>query len=217
MTDEYFEQRKKKLEELREKGINPYPYSFNRTHDAATLLDTYKKIKKEGKDPTTISAAGRIVTLRRMGKAGFAHLQDHTGKIQIYVKEDIIGKDAYFIFQKLDIGDIIGVKGHIFRTKLGELSIWVEGLQILCKSLRGLPEKWHGLKDTELRYRQRYLDLIANPAVKKVFENRSKILVSLRNFLSEKGFLEVDTPILQTLYGGATARPFKTFLNELKI
>ena len=215
--DEYFQQRKKKLDELREKGVEPYPYTYDRTDTAADLLLQYQKLDKGEKDKKTVSVAGRIMTLRPMGKAGFSHVQDQTGKIQVYVREDVIGKDQYFIFQKLDLGDIIGVKGHVFRTKMGELSIWAEELTLLAKSLRPLPEKWHGLKDTELRYRYRYLDLIANPEIKKVFETRSKIIDAVRDFLKSKGFLEVDTPVLQPLYGGASARPFKTFLHDLKM
>ncbi len=215
--DEYFQQRKKKLDELREKGIEPYPHSYDWKHTAVEILEKHKNLNKEQKDTKTVSIAGRIMTFRPMGKAGFAHLQDQTGRLQIYVREDVIGKDNYFIFQKLDLGDIIGVKGHVFRTKLGEITVWTEELILLSKSLRPLPEKWHGLKDMELRYRYRYLDLIANPEVKKIFEVRSKIIDAVREFLKSKGFLEVDTPVLQPLYGGANARPFKTFLHDLKM
>ncbi len=215
--DEYQEQRMKKLRELRERGIEVYPYSYERTDVAADLLKRYEKLKKGEKDNKNVSVAGRIMTYRPMGKAGFAHLQDQSGRIQIYVREDVIREEQYTVFQKLDLGDIIGVKGHMFRTKLGEVSIWVEELTLLTKSLLPLPEKWHGLKDMELRYRHRHLDLIANPEVKKVFETRSKIIDALREYMKGKGFLEVDTPILQPLYGGANARPFKTFLNDLKM
>ncbi len=216
-TNEYFQMRKKKLDDLREHGIEPYPYSYDRTHTATALLEKYHKIAKGEKDTKTVAVAGRIMTLRPMGKAGFAHVQDHTGQIQVYIREDIVGKDQYFIFQRLDLGDIVGVKGHVFRTKLGEVSLWVEEFTLLAKSLRPLPEKWHGLKDMELRYRYRYLDLIANPEVKKIFETRSKIIDAMREFLKSKGFLEVDTPVLQPLYGGANARPFTTFLHDLKM
>ena len=215
--DEYFQQRKRKLDELRERGIEPYPYSYDAKDSSTDILERYKKIAKEEKDTKTVSIAGRIMTFRPMGKAGFAHVQDQSGRIQIYVREDAVGKDQYFIFQRLDLGDIIGVRGHVFRTKLGEISIWAEELTLLAKSLRPLPEKWHGLKDMELRYRYRYLDLIANPEVKKVFETRSRIIDAVRELLKSRGFLEVDTPVLQPLYGGANARPFKTFLQDLKL
>ena len=210
-------QRKQKLKNLIGSGIDPYPSSFNKKHYSLEVLQEYKKLKRDGKSKKRVSVAGRIMTMRGMGKAGFAHLQDHLGQIQVYVREDEVGKDTYKIFSKADLGDIIGVEGVVFRTKQGEISIWVKKLTLLCKSLRPLPEKWHGLKDTELRYRQRYVDLIVNPNVKEIFVMRSKIIDAMREFLVKRDFIEVETPILQPIYGGTNARPFKSLLNNLKM
>ena len=206
-------ERLKKLEAIRGLNINPYPYSYNKTHNAKDLLDKYEKLVKEEKTIDKVSIAGRIMTLRNMGKAAFGHVQDETGKIQFYIREDEVGQDVYLLFNKLDLGDIIGIEGTVFRTKMGEISIWVKSLTILSKSLQPLPEKFHGLKDTEIRYRQRYVDLIVNPEVKKVFLKRSKIIKAIREFLDSKGFIEVDIPTLQPQYGGANARPFKSHIN----
>jgi lysyl-tRNA synthetase class 2 len=152
-----------------------------------------------------------------MGKASFGNIQDQSGQIQFYIREDDVGKNLYHIFKKLDLGDIIGVKGTIFRTKMGEISVYAEEFELLAKSVRPLPEKFHGLKDVEIRYRQRYLDLISNPEVKEIFVKRTEIIKAMREFLDSKGFLEVETPILQKIYGGANARPFKSFLHDLKM
>src|SRR6516165_10690526 len=157
------------------------------------------------------------MTLRHMGKAGFAHLQQEGERLQIYVKKDAVGQRDFALFQMLDIGDIIGVEGFLFRTRTGELSIHVEQIEFLSKTLLSMPEKWHGLEDVETRYRQRYLDLIANPDVRKVFVTRAKIVSSLRRQLEAKGFIEVETPLMQPLYGGAAARPFITHHNTLDI
>ncbi len=211
------EQRKKKLVELRKLDVEPYPYGFEKKNNTAEILEKFKNLKKEGKINKDFSLAGRIVLLREMGKASFGHIQDETGRIQFYIREDVVGEKDYEIFKKLDLGDIIGINGFVFRTKKGEISIWVKKINLLAKAIRPLPEKWHGLKDVEQRYRQRYLDLIANPEVKKIFFIRSKIIDAMRVFLRERGFLEVDTPILQSIYGGANARPFKTFLHDLKM
>lgn len=208
-------QRKQKLKNLFERGVEPYPYSFDKKNSAKELLEKHEKLKKEGKTKDKVSLAGRIMTLRVMGKAGFAHIQDETGKIQIYVREDEINKEDYKTFSKGDLGDIIGVEGTIFRTKLGELSVWVNKFKLLSKSLLPLPEKWHGLKDKEIRYRRRELDILSNPEVMEVFRKRSSILKAIREFLDSKGFLEVEIPTLQPVYGGAEARPFETHLNEL--
>lgn len=208
-------QRKQKLRNLLERGIEPYPYSFKKKNNADEVLDKYKKLKKEGKTKDKVGIAGRIIALRVMGKAGFAHIQDQTGKIQIYVREDEIGKEDYKTFSKSDLGDIIGIEGTVFRTKLGEISIWVKKFKLLCKSLVPLPAKWHGLKDKELRYRRRELDILTNPQVMEVFRKRSEVIKAVREFLDSKGFLEVDIPTLQPVYGGAEARPFITHLHEL--
>ena len=158
-----------------------------------------------------------MMTQRRMGKAGFAHLQQEGERLQIYVKKDAVGENDYKLFQLLDIGDIVGVEGYLFRTRTGELSIHVEKLEFLSKTLLSMPEKWHGLEDVETRYRQRYLDLIANPDVRRVFTTRAKVISSLRRQLESRGYIEVETPMMQPLYGGATARPFITHHNTLDI
>src|SRR6202035_323290 len=164
-----------------------------------------------------VKIAGRIMTLRHMGKAGFAHLQQSGERLQIYVKKDAVGERDYALFKLVDIGDIVGVEGYLFRTRTGELSIHAEKLEFLSKTLLSMPEKWHGLEDVETRYRQRYLDLIANPEVRKVFVTRARIVSSLRRQLEDRGFIEVETPMLQSIYGGAAARPFTTHHNTLDI
>ncbi|MBC8500150.1 MAG: lysine--tRNA ligase [DPANN group archaeon] len=215
--DHLVKERLRKLKEIRELGVNPYTYRYNQTHNATDLQSKFKKLKKEQKTKTKVSIAGRIMILRRMGKATFADLQDGTGRIQLYFKQDDLGKKQYKFLKKLDIGDIIGVKGTIFKTKLGELTIYVKSYELLTKSLRPLPEKYHGLKDVEARYRQRYVDLIVNPDVKETFITRTKIYDAMREFLVKDGFLEVETPTLQQVYGGATARPFITKHNALNM
>lgn len=215
--NQLIEQRLQKLKALYERGINPYPYKFEQKNHAAEILEKFKKLKKEEHTQSKVAVAGRIMTFRPMGKAGFLHLQDDSGKIQVYAREDKLGKENYEIVRKLDLGDIIGVHGKIFRTKMGEITVEAGKIELLCKSLRPLPEKWHGLKDIEARYRQRYLDLIVNPEVKEIFIKRFKIINALRSCLNQKGFIEVDTPVLQPVYGGANARPFKSHLHDLKM
>lgn len=202
----------RKLGEIKEQGVNPYPYSYNKTHTTTQILDTYK-LKPEEKSPDVVNVAGRIVAMRRMGKATFMHVQDESGKIQVYFRLDDVGKEEYKFLKKLDLGDIIGVKGPLFATRMGEITIDVREYELLTKSILPLPEKFHGLKDKEIRYRQRYTDLIVNPDVKEVFKKRSKIIRSIRNFLDEKGIMEVEVPVLQTIHGGAAARPFETHIN----
>tara|TARA_Y100000310_G_scaffold339688_1_gene433158 strand:+ start:13157 stop:14626 length:1470 start_codon:yes stop_codon:yes gene_type:complete len=206
-------QRKEKLDFLRKNNIEPYPYKFDKKDHSNEIIEKFKKLKKDERTNTKISLAGRIVALRVMGKVSFGHIQDQFGKIQFYVKEQEVGKKNYSIFKKFDLGDFLGVKGTIFKTKKGEITILVKKLELLTKSLRPLPEKWHGLKDVEIRYRQRYLDFLMNQEVKDVFLKRSQIIRYIREFLDSKGFIEVETPLLQNLYGGATARPFKTKIN----
>ncbi|MGM5480689.1 MAG: lysine--tRNA ligase [Nanobdellota archaeon] len=208
-------ERKRKLSELEERGVNPYPYTFAISKKAQAILDEHKGLEPESTTESFESLAGRIVLLRRMGKASFVTIQDSTAKIQLYFRADDVGKEEYKLLKKLDMGDFVGVSGDVFTTKTGEITIHVKSFKILSKALRPLPEKYHGLKDTELKYRKRYLDLITNQDSKKVFEQRSKILHEVRSFLQEKGFLEVETPILQPLYGGAAAKPFITHHNEL--
>ncbi|MDP3916977.1 MAG: lysine--tRNA ligase [Nanoarchaeota archaeon] len=215
--NEYVEQRIKKIHELREKGVNPFPYSFNQKNHSDEILKKHSSLNDGEESKISVSVAGRLMTFRPMGKAGFAHIQDEKGRLQIYVREDIVGKENFDIFSKLDVGDIIGVSGLVFKTKKGEISVKVKELTLLTKGIRPLPEKWHGLKDVEIRYRKRYLDLISNPKIKEIFFTRSKIIDAIKEYLKQNRFLEVETPILQPLYGGANARPFTSFLHDLKM
>ena len=203
----------RKLNEIRELGVNPYPYNFDKKHSSVEILEKGKDLKKEEKSGKSGKTAGRIVALRRMGKVTFMHIQDEFGKVQLYFAQDDMDKAKYKFLKKLDFGDYIGASGKIFKTKTGEVTIAVKDFDLLSKSTRPLPEKYHGLKDKELRYRQRYVDLIVNPEVKEVFKKRSAIIKAMRDFLHEKGFMEVETPLLQTQYGGANARPFETHIN----
>jgi lysyl-tRNA synthetase class 2 len=216
--NELIEQRIKKLEELRQAGIEPFGSSFYAEDHASELLNKFDSIAKETLEASPIfcSLAGRIISMRDFGKAAFAHIQDDTGKIQVYFRKDLLG-EKYFIIKKLDIGDIIGLKGRLFRTKTNELTVEVKDFVFLTKSLRPLPEKWHGLKDIETRYRQRYVDLIVNPEVRETFIKKSIIIKAVRDFLELKGFIEVETPMMHPIPGGATARPFKTYHNALDI
>ncbi|RDV82536.1 lysine--tRNA ligase [Ammonifex thiophilus] len=204
--------RYEKLEELRAQGIEPYGGRYERTHLAEEVRERFSEL--EGRE---VSLAGRIMARRSHGKVTFADLQDFSGRIQIMVRQDAVGSEAYEIFKKLDLGDIIGVKGSVFKTRTGEITIAVARFELLAKSLRPLPEKWHGLRDVDLRYRQRYLDLIVNPEVKRIFILRSQIIRAIRRFLDERGFLEVETPMMQPLPGGAAARPFITYHNALEM
>ena len=205
--------RRQKLQSLIDAGQNPYAVThFDVTHHSKEITDNFESL--EGK---TVSLAGRMVSRRVMGKASFAHLLDAQGEMQIYVTRDDLGEDAYAAFKKDDLGDIIGVSGTVFCTKPGEASIHVKSLTLLCKSLKVLPEKFHGLVDTDLRYRQRYVDCIVNPEVRDTFRKRSRIIAAVREFLDGRGYLEVDTPVLHTVEIGASARPFRTFHNALGI
>jgi lysyl-tRNA synthetase class 2 len=206
--------RKEKLKKLTEKNIQPYPYSFNRTHTSSEIIEDFEKLEGE---ETEVKIAGRMVSLRLHGKSLFAHLKDGAGKIQIYVKSNEVGKEYFELFDLFDIGDFLGVTGKVFKTKTGEITVRAAHFCLLSKSLRPLPEKWHGLQDKELRYRQRYVDLIVNDEVKKVFLFRTQLIKAIRNFLDDEGFVDVETPILQPLYGGAFARPFVTHHNALDI
>lgn len=216
--------RREELVELRKMGIDPYPTGFEATDSSAKIIESFK----DEEPARTVSVAGRIMTIRRMGKASFCHIQDSSGKIQIYLKKDDLG-NTYDAFRLMDIGDVIGVKGFIFRTKMGEVSVHARELVLLAKSLRPLPvvkEKvdengnkvvYDPLSDKELRYRQRYVDLIVNKDVREVFVKRAAIIRTIRNFLDQRNYLEVETPILQPVYGGASARPFLTHHNALDI
>ena len=216
MEDSLIQQRRDKFKKLLERGVKPYPNDFKPTHRVQEVLSKYGD-KDEKTILETLRLAGRIIALRRFGKAAFIHFQDDTGRLQAYFKQDKLGKEQYENFKLLDIGDIIGVEGKLFRTKTGELTISVERFKLLTKALRPLPEKYHGLKDIELRYRQRYLDLIVNQEVRERFIKRSKIIQFIRHFLVKNNFLEVETPVMQIIPGGALAKPFETFHQALGI
>ncbi|MBU3874071.1 lysine--tRNA ligase [Staphylococcus coagulans] len=222
MTEEMNDQmqvRRQKLQELRDLGIDPFGEKFDRTGDAKTLKaqwDQYSKeelVEKESESHTVI--AGRIMTKRGKGKAGFAHIQDLTGQIQIYVRKDQVGDEQFDLWKSADLGDIVGIEGVMFKTNTGEVSVKAKSFKLLSKALRPLPDKHHGLQDIEQRYRQRYLDLITNGESTKTFINRSRILQEMRNYLNDKGFLEVETPMMHQIAGGAAARPFVTHHNAL--
>jgi len=218
IEDELYQQRIGRIAEIEALGFQAYGHRFDFTHTIPRILAEYGEKTAEQLDPrVNVRIAGRIVTVRRMGKAGFAHLLQNGERMQIYVRKDSVDEKDFALYQLLDIGDVVGVDGYLFRTKTGELSVHVERLYFLAKTLYSMPEKWHGLEDVETRYRQRYLDLIANPEVRKVFVTRAKIVSSLRRQLEERGFLEVETPMLQSIYGGAAARPFTTHHNTLDI
>ena len=205
--------RRQKLQKLLDAGQNPYEItSWNVTHRSRQILDGFDGL--EGKE---VSIAGRMTSRRVMGKASFAHLLDGEGDIQIYVRRDDVGEEPYMAFKQDDIGDILGVKGTVFRTQTGEISVHATEVKLLCKSLKVLPEKFHGLVDTDLRYRQRYVDMIVNPEVRDTFRKRSRIIAAVREFLDSRGFIEVDTPVLHTLEIGASARPFRTHHNALDL
>ena len=221
--DELRMQRLEKLNKLQSLKVVPYAYGYDQTHLAQEVIESYTA---GGDKHDNVSSAGRLMSLRRMGKASFAHLMDRTGRIQIYVKQDEVGPDTYEVFKQLDLGDIIGVKGTVFKTKTGEITVLVKELSVLSKSLRPMPivkekiqddEKivYDAFKDKEMRYRQRYVDLIVSPEVRQVFIGRSRIVSIIRRHLEEKGYIEVETPVLQPLYGGAFARPFVTHHNAL--
>jgi lysyl-tRNA synthetase class 2 len=201
-----------KLAEFRARGIEPYGAKYERTHRASQIITDY-----DAHEGRTVTLTGRVMAKRGHGKAGFANIQDGTDQIQIYARLNDVGEQAYDLFVKLDIGDIVGVAGKVFKTRTGEITVAVESLHLLSKSLRPLPEKWHGLRDVELRYRHRYVDLIVNPGVKETFVKRSRIIRAIRGYLEQKGFLEVETPMMQPIAGGAAARPFRTHHNTLDL
>ncbi|MGD0086641.1 MAG: lysine--tRNA ligase [Verrucomicrobiota bacterium] len=207
-TNSLIEQRKAKLAALRAKGIDPFKNKFTPTESCADARKNYS----EGRE---VAVAGRITAHRDMGKSMFIDVRDQSGRIQVYAQKNTIGDESWNVFTHLDLADFIGVKGALFTTKTGEISIKLAGFTILAKALRPPPAKWHGLEDTEIRYRQRYLDLMANPEVKDVFLKRSQIITEIRNFLQSRGFVEVETPMMQAIPGGAAAQPFKTHHNAL--
>lgn len=210
--NELLQARRRKMEALKEKGVEPFGKKFEADHYSADVLDHFAEL--EGKQ---VTIAGRLISIRSHGKAAFAHLQDYKGQIQIYIRQDEVGPEKYEIFDLVDIGDFIGVTGKVFRTRKGEVTVQADDFSYLVKALRPLPEKWHGLKDVELRYRQRYVDMIVNKEVRDTFIKRSKMISVMRDLLNSWGFLEVETPILQTEAGGALARPFVTHHNALDI
>jgi lysyl-tRNA synthetase class 2 len=215
--NQVLKQRRQKASELADMGVNLYANDFRPTHQLKELLAMAEEITDDsepGQGPQYI-VSGRIIMLRKFGKAAFLHIQDETGRIQIYVKRDVVGDETYAIFKKLDIGDIVGFSGGLFRTNKGELTLQAATVKPVTKSLRPLPEKFHGLTDIETRYRQRYVDLIVNPEVRDTFRKRVEIIRLIRDFLTNRGFLEVETPMMQPFAGGATAKPFKTHHNAL--
>jgi lysyl-tRNA synthetase class 2 len=207
--------RREKLSKLISSGEIPFKSKFERTHLISSIIETHSQIEAGKELDEKVIVAGRIMAVREHGKASFAVIQDVSGKLQLYLSINHLGEDKYRSFLDLDIGDLVGAGGKVFKTRRGELSILVETFELLSKSLRPLPEKWHGLKDVETRYRQRYVDLIINQKVKETFLVRNKVVKSIRNFLDNQGFMEVDTPMLQSIPGGATARPFITHHNAL--
>ncbi|MDA2491204.1 lysine--tRNA ligase [Bacillus cereus] len=209
--------RREKLHNLREQGIDPFGKRFERTNSTTDLVSLYGEFSKEELEEKEIavSIAGRIMTKRGKGKAGFAHVQDLHGQVQIYVRKDAVGDDEYELFKTADLGDLVGIEGKVFKTNVGELSVKATGFTLLTKSLRPLPDKYHGLKDVEQRYRQRYLDLITSMESRETFITRSKIIREMRRYLDDNGYLEVETPMMHAIAGGASARPFTTHHNAL--
>ncbi|MBS0152555.1 MAG: lysine--tRNA ligase [Nitrospira sp.] len=217
--NEQRQQRIKKLDLLREAGIAPYGTRFEVKDRAGQLIKSHGEKTKDTLEQEKISCtfAGRVIALRRFGKAGFAVLQDGSDRLQVYLKKDLLSNQAYTVVEQLDLGDWVGVTGTLFRTKTDEFTVEVRHLTFLSKALRPLPEKWHGLTDVETRYRQRYVDLIANPQVHQIFATRSRIIAGIRSFLIERGFLEVETPMMHPIPGGAAAKPFVTHHNALGV
>jgi lysyl-tRNA synthetase, class II len=218
LEHELLKQRCERTREIEALGFRPYGRRYDFTHTIPEIVSTWgQKTVEELADKVQVKICGRLQTLRPMGKAGFAHLAQGGERIQIYVRQDSVSEPEFKLFRLIEIGDIIGAEGYLFRTRTGELSIHVEHLVFLSKTLLSMPEKWHGLEDVEIRYRQRYLDLIANPDVRKIFVTRSRIIASFRRQLESRNFIEVETPMMQPLYGGAAARPFVTHHNTLDI
>ncbi|MCK5226827.1 MAG: lysine--tRNA ligase [Desulfobulbaceae bacterium] len=216
--NQLLKQRRIKAKELADLGVNLYANDFKPTHHISDILPNTNDIRQESPPQGgTFSVAGRIIALRKFGKAAFLHIQDENAKIQVYVKRDVVGAETYQIFKKFDIGDIVGFTGPLFKTKTGELTIQANAIKHITKSLRPLPEKFHGLTDVETRYRQRYVDLIVNPEVRDTFRKRVEIIRLVRDFLTNRGYLEVETPMMHAIAGGATAKPFKTYHNALNM
>jgi lysyl-tRNA synthetase class 2 len=209
-------QRLEKLERLRARGIDPYPARVQRTHTHRDAIAAFEAAEAEQKE-VHVTVVGRMLLYRTMGRASFAHLEDGTGRLQLYLRKDEVGEDAYEMLKKeIDLGDFLEASGKMFRTKTGEVTLHVDAFRLIAKTITPPPEKWHGLKDVETRYRQRYTDLLANPDVREIFRMRARIISALRRFLDDHDFIEVETPILQPVYGGAAARPFVTHHNQLR-
>ena len=219
LDENIYELRREKLKQIEALGQRTYPNRYDYTYNVGQILATFSEKTAEQLDASRVQVrvAGRIMANRLMGKAGFAHLQQDGQRLQIYVKKDAVGEEGFELYRLLDLGDHIGVSGYLFRTRTGELTIHVEEITFLSKDLLPLPEKWHGLTDVELRYRQRYVDLIMNPEVREVFLKRSKLVQSFRRFMDSHGFIEVETPMMQPIAGGAVAKPFKTHHNALDV
>lgn len=216
-VDKLIQDRMSKVDSLRDLKVNPYPYRYPVNSDASTVKQKFEGLKPEEKSGHNVKVAGRVMLFRKMGKIAFITMRDNSGDIQLFFSSQDVGQDLFDLLKNFDLGDFIGAEGEVFKTKTGEISIFVKKFEFLSKAMRPLPEKFHGLQDQELRYRKRYLDLIMNPESLDVFRRRSLILKYVREFMDKKGFLEVETPVLHPIYGGAAAKPFKTFHNELKM
>ncbi len=214
-----YQRRLDRLEDLRRSGVNPYPNDFKAGDSCGGVRERFGELTKEDLESSgeKVTVAGRIMAVRDFGKASFMNIQDSSGRIQAYIKRNLAGEEVYKLYKGCDVGDIVGIEGKVFRTRTDELTIEVEAFRLLSKSLRPLPEKWHGLRDVETRYRQRYLDLIVNPDVKEIFLKRTRIMALIREFLNKRGFVEVETPMMHPIPGGAAARPFVTHHNTLDI
>jgi len=211
--------RQKKLERMAEEGIELFPHRIEKTHSVRDVVSNFSKLSREEleKKKIVVVVPGRILSIRGMGRATFFHISDSLSRLQVYLREDLVGERNYHLFSLFDLGDVIAVRGSLFKTKTGELTILAESYTFLAKSLHPLPEKWHGLQDIELRYRKRYLDLIMNPEINAIFQLRSSLITKIRTFFDQRGYIEVETPMMQAIPGGALARPFKTYHNALGI
>jgi len=219
VEEQLFEQRYRKIRQAEGLGFESYPRKYTYTHTAPAIRADYGSVdgEKLAEQKVAVKVCGRLTLIRRQGKAGFCHIQQQGESLQLYVRKDDVGENAFELYKMLDAGDMIGAEGYLFRTRTGELTVHVEKLEFLAKAILPMPEKWHGLQDVEIRYRQRYLDLISNQEVRKVFVQRNRLITALRGSLEKRGYLEVETPMMQPIHGGALARPFKTHHNALDL